>query len=313
MDRTGAGGGGAVAGRHDEVSGAELELSVRLAEPRWPAGARGLLLPLPPQTPHQRLVGLELPAAWSSLLLRAEALPQKAILVTEAPDLDQAWRMRFRVGRWAPDPSWYRPYANSFTALPAALKPIVNELRAGARSEAELVERAAAWVSTRFHYDPAPSTGAFPDVSCDIRTGSCLDVNTVFLSVLYAADVQASYDIGYWFEGSSRSCDGWHCWVSVIADGVHQDWDVPHHLKFGIAPLGPGLDPRPGRRFCMSRGRGARFDVRGTEVEISHFARPRWVLPDGETVEAAIQAAWSARPRPEDVDEGRASVHAEPG
>lgn len=312
MDRTGAG-AGATGGGDAATAGVELELSVRLAEPRWRSGTRGLLLPLPPSTPHQRLVGLELPPTWRSELLRAEGRAQKAVLVTEATDLAQPWRMRFRLGRWAPDPAWYRPYVNSFTALPAALRPIVNDLRAATRSETELVARAAAWVSTRFRYDPTPSSGAFPDVACDIRSGSCLDVNTVFLSVLYAAEIQASYDIGYWFDGDARTCDGWHCWVSVIADGVHQDWDVPHHLKFDVGPPRPALDPKPGLRFCMSRGRGNRFEVGGAEVEISHFGRPRWVLAEGETVEPAIAAQWSPSNGPERIEQARGAAHAELG
>jgi len=270
--------------------GAFLDVRVALVEPRWPDGAAGLLLPIPPATPHQRLVEWEAPRGWEWQTLCAKGRAQQAALVTRAVNLGEACRYRFEEVASAPEPRHYEPYLNRFTALPDGLRPLVQEIAAAAATERERVQRVVAYVASRFVYNPTPSTGAFPDVACDIKQGNCLDINTVFLSMLYALGIRASYDIGYYFKGDEPECDGWHCWVSLLADGEHQDWDVPHYLKWNVTPpIRKGLNPLPGRRVCMSRGRGNRFQWALGEVEVSHFCRPRWVLPDGTTREAPMR------------------------
>lgn len=268
---------------------ATVDVAVSLAKPAWQEGAVGLLLPVPPRTPHQRLVEWQLPPAWEWRPVRSENHGHEAALVTRASDLSGEMRYRFAEVADAPEPRHYQPYTNRFTALPESLREPLQEIAASPGNEREKVKRLAAYVASRFVYDSTPSSGAFPDVACDIKQGNCLDINTVFLSMLHGLGLRSSYDIGYYFKAGEKECDGWHCWVSLIADGVHQDWDIPHVLKFGVGALEEGLNPAPGRRVCMSRGRGNRYRVGEVEVEISHFCRPRWVMPDGATREAPMR------------------------
>jgi hypothetical protein len=272
-----------------------VDVAIALEKPAWREGAVGLLLPIPPRTPHQRLVEWQLPPGWEWRALRSENHDQEAALVTRADDLSAESRYRFAEVDDPPEPRHYQPYVNRFTALPEGLRSMVQEIAADPGNEREKVKRLAAYVASRFIYNPTPSTGAFPDVACDIKQGNCLDINTVFLSMLHGLGIRSSYDIGYYFKEGEVHCDGWHCWVSLIADGVHQDWDIPHILKFNVPTLAEGLNPAPGRRVCMSRGRGNRFRVGSGEVEISHFCRPRWVLPDGTTQEAPMRGTISLR------------------
>jgi hypothetical protein len=272
-----------------------VEVAVALDKPTWREGAVGLLLPIPPSTPHQRLVEWQLPKGWVWQALRAENREQGAAWVTKADDLSAESRYWFAEVKNQPEPHHYQPYVNRFTALPEGLRAKVQELAGMQISEREKVQQLASYVASRFIYNPTPSTGAFPDVACDIKQGNCLDINTVFLSMLHGLGIRSSYDIGYYFKGSDKECDGWHCWVSLIADGEHQDWDIPHILKFNVTPFAEGLNPAPGRRVCMSRGRGSRFRAGAVEVEISHFCRPRWVMPDGTTQEAPMRGTMTQR------------------
>jgi len=268
---------------------ATVDVAVSLERPVWLEGAVGLLLPVPPRTPHQRLVEWQLPPGWAWQLVRSENHGHEAALVTGAVDLSAQMRYRFAEVEEPPEPRHYQPYANRFTSLPESLRPALREIAGSPGSQREQVKRLAAYVASRFVYNSTPSAGAFPDVACDIKQGNCLDINTVFLSMLHGLGIPSSYDIGYYFKAGEKECDGWHCWVSLIADGVHEDWDIPHVLKFSTGAVEAGLNPLPGRRVCMSRGRGNRFKVRQVEVEISHFCRPRWVMPDGSTREAPMR------------------------
>lgn len=269
--------------------GTTVDVAVSLDKPSRPDGAVGLLLPVPPATPHQRLVEWQLPPGWAWESLRSENHGHQAALVRRADDWSAEMRYRFAEVEEPPDPRHYQPYTNRFTALPDSLRPALQEIASAPGNEREKVKRLAGYVASRFVYDSTPSSGAYPDVACDIKRGSCLDINTVFLSMLHGLGISASYDIGYYFKAGEAECDGWHCWVSLIADGVHQDWDIPHVLKFKVEALAEGLNPAPGRRVCMSRGRGNRFRISQGEVEISHFCRPRWVMPDGSTREAPMR------------------------
>lgn len=266
-----------------------MRLEVRISD-NWNARAVGLLIPVPPNTAHQRLLCYEIPDGWSWQGVQALNNDQGALWITAVDCVESACRYTFCRDRYAPDTRAYSQRVNRFTRLPESLLPKVSEIAQAAMTDAEAVKLVVEYVQSRFRYDPTPSSGAFPDVACEVRTGNCLDINTVFLSMLRALGISASYDIGYFVEHGQRQVEGWHCWVSVLAAGIHSDWDIPHHLKRGIAPISEDQNPIPGIRCCMSRGRGNRFRIGDVSVDVSHFCRPRWVMPDGSSVEAEMSA-----------------------
>jgi hypothetical protein len=107
---------------------------------------------------------------------------------------------------------------------------------------------------------------AVPYLSCGTTPGSCVDINTYLIASLRAAGYEAGYLYGYFFPAEKGGVtNDMHCWVITRHAGAIQHWDIAHHMKAGLGPTRPALNPRPGWRValghcighCYGRGAGA--------------------------------------------------------
>ena len=114
---------------------------------------------------------------------------------------------------------------------------------------------------------------------CGTTRGNCVDINTFILAGALSAGLKGQYIAGYWFGPGRDETTDMHCWLAFETERGVEFWDVAHHLKWGVAGFGPGLNPAGGRRVAMSCGRGLVFETPHGSVEISHFSHPLWVLP----------------------------------
>jgi hypothetical protein len=124
---------------------------------------------------------------------------------------------------------------------------------------------------------------------CGTIKGSCVDMNTFILAGALSLGLRGQYIAGYWFHPDKTETHDMHCWLVFDADGKPLFWDLAHHLKWGVSKLEPGLNPAGGRRVAMSCGRGLKFTTPNGNIEISHFAEPIWVMPNGVLLEPAIK------------------------
>lgn len=150
------------------------------------------------------------------------------------------------------------------------------------------------FLAQRFSYLHHPDELNRGELSCTLLEGDCLDINTAMMKLLRLKDIASAYYIGLFFEAPQhQAIDDWHCWVSTNA-GQLQDWDIAHHLKRGLAPVAPALNPVAGIRVALSIGRGLLFQHQQSTFELSHFGAPMWCFPSGKTQQARFSAALSA-------------------
>jgi hypothetical protein len=109
---------------------------------------------------------------------------------------------------------------------------------------------------------------ALPALDDGPTTGTCVDIHSVGVAALRAIGAPAAYLIGGYVAAGDPDRPTGHCWIRVRSPGVPADWDVSHHLEFGLGPVVPGLNPKPGRRFALSFGRAPRFGDGADEIEV---------------------------------------------
>jgi hypothetical protein len=192
----------------------------------------------------------------------------------------------------APDWIW-QPQHNRHTLADASLQAMAGDLCSAAEDDAgklrAIVDHAAALFSyghgeSRFTdgHDAVPAL-------CGTTRGSCVDINTLVLAAARSQGLAGQYIAGYWFGPERFETPDMHCWLAFEIDGTPEYWDVAHHLKWGVAPLAPGLNPAGGWRIAMTSGRGLIFDTPQGRVAISHFSEPLWVLSGAETRQPAVR------------------------
>jgi hypothetical protein len=268
---------------------------IQVAVPEVPSGLNplGLLVPIPPDTLHQSLESLVCPDHLSPHRCCAEDSTQTALFLAGRSGANVTFEFRFGPSRGEPPPSHFLPAVNRYIQPSSELIEGLNQLTEGASGEREKLTRIIAFTASLFDYDHPPvkfyeGKDAIPLLR-DITKGSCLDINTFLMSSLYVAGIPAAYYAGYFFEaGKSPVSRRFHCWVATLTDGEQQDWDVAHHITAGTRDVNPGLNPKAGIRFAMSRGRGLNFRLAGHDLWISHLGDPVWIEQDGghERVEA---------------------------
>lgn len=255
----------------------------------------GLLVPIPPHTAHQRRTSITQPVVASLRRVKALNAEQEAFFL---PGLDGAGtRFAFgleQVEGASPEAHW-RPLPSRYSTPSTELAHHVVDLVKDAPTRQAAVDILVDFTASLFDYDHPKAR--FCDGKDEVpllltlTKGSCTDINTFLLSALYAVEIPATYYAGYFFEhGKPRQTSGFHCWISTLADGIHRDWDIAHHIKNGTREIMPGLNPVPGERVALSHARGLRFKVDDTEVQFTHFAYPYWIFADG-TYEPACAVA----------------------
>lgn len=182
----------------------------------------------------------------------------------------------------------FRPRDNrhtrAATALAAASRAIAREAGGGRAGIEALVAEAEA----RFAYDHpeqrfTDGLDAVPHLSCGLTPGSCVDINTYLVASLRAAGYEAAYIYGYFFpqERGGMTDDG-HCWVVTRHAGEILEWDIAHHLKAGLGPTRPGLNPRPGERVAVTHSMGHRYDLGSRNVALKVLGEPMRLPAQGE-------------------------------
>lgn len=223
-----------------------------------------LLFPLPIDTPEQRVADFRVEGAQSHGPMQAQNSGQQALhLTAEAGALPKV------VVDFAPEPQIFAPwiFAPTGGAHETPSPDLVDLMARVAPAELTVMERV--WrivrhVESRFTYGRrevglGDDTAAIPALECDLHRGTCIDTHTYAVAALRAAGLEAAYVSGaFLVEGESSGYSG-HCWFVVRAEGVPHHWDISHFLEYGLGPVQPVLNPKPGVRQALSVGRDLEF------------------------------------------------------
>ncbi len=263
--------------------------AVRIVTAPRPAPGAHLLAPLGVASSLGSVAGLAVEGGRIVETLGEIKTGQQAALI--APEGDGPVTLTYR---YAPAPeaprypeAAWRPRCNRWTEaaedLAAASRAIAAEAGGGHAGIEALVAEARA----RFTYGHPEQrfndgSDVVPFLGCGIAEGSCVDINTYLVASLRAAGYEAAYLYGYFFpaEKVNTTVDG-HCWVATRLDGDVLDWDIAHHIKAGLHPVSPALNPKPGRRVLVSHSMGHRYGAVDGDIALKLLGEPIWRTPDG--------------------------------
>lgn len=252
-----------------------------------PAVSEAVLVPTGITTPHEAVTGLTVSGGRIAALGRDSDLNLTAALII--PEGGEVC-LRYGLG---PCPSGagypeaaFRPRATPYTTpaddLAQASRKIAAEAGGGAAGIAALVAEAEA----RFAYGHPTARfndghACVPYLSCGITAGSCVDINTYLVASLRAAGYEAAYIYGAFFprERGGITHEG-HCWVVTRCDGQLLEWDIAHHMKAGLGPTRPGLNPRPGERVALTHSMGHVYGLPDGALDLKLLGQPMVIAPE---------------------------------
>jgi CBS domain-containing protein len=259
----------------------EVEIAGPLGDP--------ILAPVGTATPHHAVTGLEVTGGRIVKVVTETDLALGAVLVQ--PEGGPV-RLSYAVETAAPDASYpeaaFRLRDNRYTRAAVALAEASRAIAQAAGFGRAGIEALVAEAESRFAYDHpeqrfTDGLDAVPYLSCGLTPGSCVDINTYLVASLRSAGYEAAYLYGYFFpqERGGMTNDG-HCWVATRHDGEILEWDVAHHLKAGLGPTRPGLNPRPGERVAVTHSMGHRYDLGHRTVGLKLLGEPMRLSEQGE-------------------------------
>jgi hypothetical protein len=258
----------------------QYQLKVEIDDARQPEGTYALLVPVPPVTPDQTLTNMRLDPAWSISPVVERAGVQRAVLAVMPSDAHSKPIVYELTGGG----SLIHDHLTKLEHV-GGLTTDVHELAdeiglQQCECESERLGKIVDSLASKFRYRSGFTNDA--PLTCDFLTGNCLSINEAFLKLAKVAGIPAAYYIGYFFESDQplKSKD-WHCWVSTLTSQGFENWDIAHHLKRGLEPVLPGLNPVPGVRFATCVGRNLTFRLPVGDVTVPHLCEPRWILTDG--------------------------------
>lgn len=254
-----------------------------------------LLFPRPFEHWGQHFVGIETGGGSVPFELTARNADQRAYAMRSASRGKLTIRYAFVERDGPAPPSVWQVQDNRLTRADEGLVALARDIAGLAATEKAALHALMDYAGGLFGYGHPEERfndglDSVPAV-CGTTRGSCVDINTFLLAAARSLGMRGQYIAGYWFHPDRTETLDMHCWLAFEADGDLLFWDLAHHLKWGVTPLAPGLNPAGGRRVAMSCGRGLIFETANGAVEISHFSEPVWVLPGGRTVEPKIRAA----------------------
>ena len=236
------------------------------------AEAGTYIAPVAPDTPDQRVLATEFAGVAPLAMVRAANGGQMAWLCRLEAGATPRIRYRFEAGGgdW---PAWaFHPAGTRFDL---ASPELAAEIAGGVPPDppARRVPALVQWVAERFQYGRRPhhlgdDLEAMPALGCDLHTGTCVDMHTLAVAALRAMGIEAVYVIGGFVYAGKESYPTGHCWLNLRAVGAPHHYDISHHVEYGLGPVTPALNPKPGRRFALGLGRGLRFAGPEGEVEI---------------------------------------------
>lgn len=123
---------------------------------------------------------------------------------------------------------------------------------------------------------------AVPYLACGTTPGSCVDINTYLVASLRAAGIEAGYVYGYFFPAEKGGVtDDMHCWVVTRHGGGVLHWDIAHHVKAGLGPTQPRLNPRPGWRVALGHSMGHVYGQGAQAARLKLLSEPMRQAADG--------------------------------
>ena len=273
---------------------------------RAPPGAR-LLLPTGIATPHDEVLGVSVEGGEVEEHVAAAGLGLGALLVrpTSRPMV-----LRYRIGPSATSAYPEIAFALRRTRHTTAAEELAGEARsiaaAAGGGEAGI---AALAEDARSRFDYGHPEARFNDghetvplIACGRAAGSCVDINTYLVASLRAAGYEAAYLYGYFFPAERGGItNDMHCWVVTRHAGRVLEWDVAHHMKAGLAPVRPALDPKPGRRVALGHSMGQRYRLADATIDLKLLAEPVWIM-DGVAIDVVPLLA-RLRPVPATIDD----------
>ncbi|MBF9038985.1 transglutaminase family protein [Rhodobacterales bacterium LSUCC0246] len=184
-----------------------------------------------------------------------------------------------RVGRAYPTVA-FEPRDSRYTIASEELQCASQEIAQAAGGGAAGIAALVAATEARFAYDHPiekfnDGMERVPYLSCGLTPGSCVDINTYLVASLRGAGYEAAYVYGYFFpEARGGFTDDGHCWVVTRHAGTVLEWDIAHHMKAGLGPTKPGLNPRPGARVAVTHSMGQRYCGKGLDLEVKVLGEP---------------------------------------
>jgi hypothetical protein len=270
------------------VTGAPIAAVRVVTAPPPEPGAR-LLAPLGIASALGSAAGFSVAQGRIAATLGELATGQQAALVEPEGDGPVTLTWRHAAAPEAPryPEAAFRPQRNRWTVAADDLAGAARAIAAAAGGGAAGIVALVAEARARFSYGHPEERfndghAVVPFLGCGVAEGSCVDINTYLAASLRAAGYEAAYLYGWFFpaEKVDRCVDG-HCWVATRHEGEVLEWDIAHHIKAGLDPVRPALNPRPGRRALISHSMGHRYVTEQGEITLKLLGEPLWLLPDG--------------------------------
>ncbi|HLL14445.1 MAG TPA: transglutaminase-like domain-containing protein [Pyrinomonadaceae bacterium] len=214
-----------------------------------PAGARkvDLWIPIPHDTPFQKITGLKIDSPHPYRLHTAEygnrilhlslnnpPPPSSGLSVTMSFNAERIEHIQGRLRHAAaPVPSEERDPHMSRWLQPDRLVPIDGKVRQWAQEVVDAVgaktdlERARAiynHVVSTVKYDKSGQGWGRGDIyyACDARRGNCTDFHAIFIGYCRALGIPARFAIGFPLpaDRGAGQVSGYHCWAEFYAEGI---------------------------------------------------------------------------------------------
>ena len=240
-----------------------------------------LLFGLPPDTPEQRVLKVDVSGAEDIHQINALNSPQAALTMVSVEGVSPIVEITFadEAGSF---PEWIFQSTGGAHETPSAdLVQLIAGVAPADLAPAQRVERIVHHVEARFTYGVrdvglGDDVEAMPALACDTHLGTCVDTHSYAVAAMRAAGFPAAYVSGLFFHEGNNISEPGHCWFVVDAQGAPHHWDISHFLKYGLGPVRPVFNPKPGVRFAMSIGRDLVFKGRSgqeTFARLSGFHR----------------------------------------
>lgn len=262
-----------------------------------------VLAPVGMATPHDAVTGFRVKQGRIAQILPEPELGLCAALIeAQAGSLDLLYDFVRPTAGCAYAEAAFAPRANRYTTPASELIEASREIAARAGEGHAGIAALVAEAECRFTYAHPEQRfndglDMVPYLSCGTTPGSCIDINTYLVASLRAAGYQAAYLYGYFFPMERHGItNDMHCWVVTRHAGMVYEWDIAHHMKAGLGPTRPGLNPRPGIRVALGHSMGHRYEVNGITHLMKFLAEPL-IVTDGEGLKP-LALAVSCNPVP---------------
>ncbi len=137
------------------------------------------------------------------------------------------------------------------------------------------------YIAEKFQYVSEASTGELGNLTCDLLTGNCIDINNAFMTLLSEAGIEHCYFSGIYVQHDGKASHGWHCWVATHDGDKTCYWDIAQNLKSGNREIKPALNPVGGIRFALSQGTNLCFKINSKSFNLKKFPLPTLLYNDG--------------------------------